>query len=290
VMAAGLGSRYGGSKQIEGVGPAGELLLEYAIFDARRAGFRRIVFITRPEIDAPLSAMAARLPGDLEVAFVHQGAHALPTWFTRPARTKPWGTVHAVLAARAAVDSPFAVVNADDFYGLTAFDLAAAACGRAGHTGSYAVIGFPLARTLSEHGPVARGICVTDHGRLVWLDEVRGIHRTPDGIVGAFPDGVRTLTGLETASMNFWVFTAAVFKQLEDVFHDFLRRSGLDEDAEAALPEGVNAIVQAGRARVEVISAPGPWFGVTHRDDRSAVTAGLRDLVAQGVYPSPLWR
>ncbi|HUL72368.1 MAG TPA: NTP transferase domain-containing protein [Vicinamibacterales bacterium] len=289
VMAAGLGSRYGGSKQIEGVGPGGELLLEYAIFDARRAGFRQVVFVTRPELEPALRAIAARLPGDLDVAFVHQTVRALPAWFTRTTRSKPWGTVHAVLAARDAVTTPFAVVNADDFYGLTAYDLAAAACGRAADSGTYAVIGFPLARTLSDHGPVARGICVTDHGRLVWLDEVRGIHRTRDGIVGAFPDGIRTLTGLETASMNFWVFAPLVFADLEVVFHEFLRHAGHDDEAEAALPEGVNAMIQSGRARVEVVSAPGPWFGVTHREDRPAVVAGLAELVRQGTYPHPLW-
>jgi UTP-glucose-1-phosphate uridylyltransferase len=289
VMAAGLGSRYRGAKQIDTVGPRGETLVEYAIFDARRAGFRRVVFIIRPELEPALAALAGRLPRDLDVACVHQTLDQVPPGCAVPDRRKPWGTAHAVLAARDAVTGPFAVINADDFYGARAYALAAGACRTAEADGTYAAIGLPLARTLSAHGAVARGICVTDRSRLVWLDEVRDIQRTPAGIVGTFPDGVRRLTGREIASMNFWVFAPAVFAGLEEAFEAFLRERGRDPTAEVALPEVINAMIQAGRARVNVIEAPGPWFGMTHREDRPAVLDGLRALTREGVYPEPLW-
>lgn len=288
-MAAGLGSRYRGAKQIDTVGPRGETLVEYAVFDARRAGFGRVVFIIRPELEPAIAALAGRMPQDLDVACVHQTIGQVPAWFTGPDRRKPWGTTHAVLAARDAVTGPFAVINADDFYGARAYELAAEACRTAKADGTCAVIGLPVARTLSAHGPVTRGVCVTEGRRLVWLDEVRDIRRTPDGITGTFPDGVRRLTGHEIASMNFWVFTPAVFAGFQDLFEVFLRERARDPTAEAALPESVNALIQAGRARVDVIEAPGPWFGMTHREDRPAVLAGLLALTRDGVYPEPLW-
>lgn len=289
VMAAGLGSRYGGTKQIEGVGPSGEALLEYAVFDARRAGFGRVVFIIREALRPAFGELVARLPKDLDVALVVQSVSDLPAWFTPVDRQKPWGTVHAVLAARDAVTTPFAVVNADDFYGATAYDLAASACRSAERTGDYAMIGLRLDRTLSAHGPVVRGIPVTEHGRVIGLYEVRGIERTPRGIVGRFPDGERALTGAEVASMNCWVFTPAIFGDLGDLFDEFLREHGADPAAESPLPEAIHSLVQTGRAGVTVDEAPGPWFGLTHADDRARVRDGLRALTDAGVYPARLW-
>lgn len=289
VMAAGMGSRYGGAKQVDGVGPGGETLLEYSLFDARRAGFKRVVFVTRKDLAEAFAALTARLPADFDVRVVYQTLDGVPSWFTPPPRTKPWGTVQAVLAARQAIDGPFLVINADDFYGTGAYTVAAGACRDAERTGDYAIVGYRLDKTLSDHGSVARGVTRTEGRRLVWLDEVRNVERTPDGIVGTFPDGVRKLTGAEIASMNCWVFAPGVFGLLEESFDKFLKQHGSDPKAESALPEAINVLVQAGRVKVNVIDAPGPWFGMTHIADRPKVQAGLQSLVDQGVYPTPLW-
>ena len=290
VMAAGLGSRYGGLKQIAGVGPAGELLLEYAVFDAHRAGFSRVVFVIRPDLEEQFDALIKRFPRDLHVEIAIQSASARPGEGPVVARAKPWGTVHAVLAARASLTTPFAIVNADDFYGVAAYQMAAQACHDAALTGVYAIVGMRLDHTLSASGPVARGICVTKDDELVWLDEVREIERTSAGIHGTFPDGRRTLSGSEIASMNCWVFTPTVLSALDAVFDEFLRERGHDERAESPLPEAVNVLVQAKSARVRVLETPGPWFGLTHAGDHPKVAEGLRELTARGIYPSPLWR
>jgi choline kinase len=304
VMAAGLGSRYGGFKQVDRVGPSGEMLLEYAVFDARRAGVRRVVFIIRNELADAFASLRRGLPADLDVSSVFQEAGRLPSWFVPPARRKPWGTVHAVLSARDAIDTPFAAVNADDFYGAAAYRLAVSASDAAASAGSSAVIGLPLASTLSEHGPVVRGICQTAGEWLTGLDEVYGIERAADGARGTVavrtftsaatdaitPRHERSLTGHELASMNFWVFPPAIFDRLEERFHVFLRHRGSDPSAELPLPEAAHELIQTGAIRVRAIEAPGPWFGLTHVDDRPKVVAGLRALHERGVYPDPLWR
>lgn len=289
VMAAGVGSRYGGAKQMDGVGPGGELLLEYAVFDARRAGFGRAVFIIRRELAVAFDDLARRLSHAIDVTCVIQEAADVPAWFNAPPRTKPWGTAHAVLTARHAVDTAFAVVNADDFYGAASYAMAFDACALAGETGEYAVIGLPVERTLSEHGPVVRAICETADGWLTRIDEVGGIERTAAGVRGTARSGARVLTGREIASMNLWVFAPAIFAQLQGRFDAFLRRDGDDPLAEAPLPEVINELVDAGMARVRVRETPGPWFGLTHGPDRAHVSAALSALVAEGVYPAQLW-
>jgi hypothetical protein len=290
VMAAGLGSRFGGAKQVEAVGPRGELLIEYGLYDARRAGLRRVVFVTRRDLSEAFAALIGRLPAEFDVRIVHQATDQVPAWFTAPGRVKPWGTVHAVLAARPAVDGSFVVINADDFYGRGAYELAAGASDDATRTGDFAIVGYRLDRTLSDHGPVARGVTRTDGRRLVGVEETRDIARGNDGtITGRVGDEVRTFSGAEIVSMNCWVFPRAVFGLFEEAFEAFLRHEGQDPRAEAALPEAVNAIVRAGRARVNVVEAPGPWFGMTHADDRDDVRGGLAALVAESVYPAPLW-
>lgn len=289
-MAAGRGSRYGGAKQTAGVGPAGERLLEYAVYDAHRAGFRRVVFITRPDLVDEFHALIATLPRELSYEVVTQPASARARHGALLTRAKPWGTVHAVLAARSALPMPFAIVNADDFYGREAFEMAAIACHESGKTGRYALVGMRLDQTLSPSGSVVRGVCVTQGDELVWLDEVRDVQRTPAGLHGRFPDGERALTGAEIASMNCWVFTPDVFEGLTAIFDEFLERHGHDEQVESPLPEAINTLVQANRARVKVVEAPGPWFGITHPDDRDRVATGLRDLTTRGIYPSPLWK
>jgi hypothetical protein len=291
-MAAGLASRYGSSKQLDEVGPKGELLLEYSIFDARRAGFTRVVFVIRKEIESAMREFARRLPADLEVKFAIQDLGQVPSWFAVPAtRTKPWGTVHAVLAARDLIDGPFAVLNADDFYGPDAFMRARAACDDAAASGVASAVLFPVSATLSPHGSVIRGICNVNDGYLVQLDEVRDIQRE-DGegaLRGHVDHVVRTLTGAELASMNFWVFPPQAMTALAEEFESFLRAYGSEEKSESILPEAVSELMRGGTLRVRALSAPGPWFGLTHQADRDNVRKGLKKLTAEGVYPSPLW-
>lgn len=291
IMAAGLASRYGSTKQLEGVGPNGELLLEYSIYDARRAGFTRVVFIVRQAIEAEMREFARRLPQDLEVVFAVQDLKQVPSWFTPPeGRTKPWGTVHALLAAAEVIDGPFGALNADDFYGPEAFVQARAACEVAASTGDASAVMFPLTATLSPHGSVIRGIGRVEDGKLAELDEVRDIVRDEAGLRGRFGDDVRPLTGAELASMNFWVFPKLALSELRNIFEAFLKEQGHAEKAESIIPEAVSALMASGRLTVRALSAPGPWFGLTHQADREGVRAGLRALTEQGVYPSPLWK
>lgn len=291
IMAAGLASRYGSSKQLDGVGPKGELLLEYSIFDAQRAGFSRVVFVIRKEIEDAMREFATRLPAELEVKFAIQDLSQVPTWFSVPAtRTKPWGTVHAVLAAREMIEKPFAVLNADDFYGPEAFVRARAACEDAAATGTASAVLFPVSATLSEHGSVIRGICNVNGGYLVQLDEVRDIKREDGALRGHVDHVIRTLTGAELASMNFWVFPASAMTALAEEFESFLRQFGGEEKAESILPEAVSELMSGGTLRVRALSAPGPWFGLTHQADRENVRSGLKKLTKEGVYPSPLWK
>ena len=291
-MAAGLATRYGSSKQLDEVGPKGELLLEYSIFDARRAGFSRVVFVIRKEIEDAMREFAKRLPPDLEIKFAVQDLSQVPSWFSLPPiRTKPWGTVHAVLAARDLIDGPFAVLNADDFYGPDAFARARAACDEAAEAGVASAVLFPVSATLSPHGSVIRGICNVNDGYLVQLDEVRDIHREDgDGALRGHVDHVvRTLTGAELASMNFWVFPPSALTALAEEFESFLRAYGNEEKSESILPEAVSELMRGGTMRVRALAAPGPWFGLTHQADRENVREGLKTLTKEGVYPSPLW-
>jgi hypothetical protein len=265
------------------------MLLEYAIFDAWRAGFRRIVLIIRRELDDAFAELAGTLSDEIAIVRVHQNPDALPAGFQATHRTKPWGTVHAVLAARGIVDTPFACVNADDFYGADSYRIAVDACHIAGRENAATNVGLPLHRTLSEHGPVVRAVCDVADGWLTRIEELRSVARSGDGVVATGADGVRRLTGQEIASMNFWIFPLSVFDGLSREFETFLRRSGTDPVAELPLPDAVNALVSDGRLRVRVEESPGPWFGLTHRADRAPVSAGLRALTEQTRYPNPLW-
>jgi len=288
-MAAGRGSRYGSPKQIDRVGPSGETLIDYAVFDARRVGFARVVFVIRPDLTNAFRELAGRLPGDIAVDLAFQDFDALPHGIPQRPRTRPWGTVHAVLAARSLVSSPFAVLNADDFYGAVAYRIAREACDEAERHGNATVVGLPLEVTLSRHGPVVRAICVSENGWLTAIDEVYGLERAANGIRGWASGTPRVIQGSEIASMNLWVFPPAIFALLGDGFERFVRGRGQDPDAEFPLPEAVGELMSLGALRVRVREAPGPWFGLTHRQDREALVAGLRALVATGTYPHTLW-
>lgn len=288
-MAAGAGSRFGGPKQTTPVGPNGEWLPEYAIFDALRAGFERVVFIIRDELQPDFDELRARVGSRVPIELVSQRLDDLPSGFVATRREKPWGTGHAVLTVRDAVTTPFAIMNADDFYGPDAYSQGSEACAAAGREGVATVVAMRLDRTLSPYGPVKRGWAQTENGNVTRLEEVMGIERR-DGRLAALGEHEHvTFTGGELVSMNFWVFPPSIFTQLNQKFIEFLRAHAATPDAEFLLPEVVNELIAEGQLEVRAREAPGPWFGLTYREDLPEVSEGLRQLTSQHVYPSPLW-
>jgi len=297
VLAAGMSSRYGGqSKQTDTMGPHGETLLDYSVFDAKRAGFGRVVFIIRREGEAVFrERVVPRLEAHLPVALVYQDIADVPGDFTVPAsRAKPWGTGHAVLAARDEIMEPFCVINADDFYGREAFAAMARFLQQpspAGHPLALAMCGYELRRTLSEHGKVARGLCTTaPNGLLRGVEELTDIYPTPTGAENRPPGGPpRPLTGSETVSMNMWGFQQEVFPGFLEGLAEFLRSNLLDPKAEFYIPLAVDRLLKSGAATCAVLPTAAQWFGVTWQDDKPRVQAALQAIVAAGEYPSPLW-
>jgi hypothetical protein len=290
IMAAGVGSRYGGPKQLDRVGPAGETLVDYALFDARRAGFTGAVLVIRPALTDAFSDLVQHVPDRFKVSYVYQDPSRLPAGFRPPPRTAPWGTVHALLAARDAVSSPFATINADDFYGAAAYGVARTHCDAAQTGGTSAAVLLPLSRTLSEHGPVARAICrVGPDGWVRHIEEIENIRRDGAVLIGSADGAARVLDANDRASMNLWVFPPDIFDRLETWFAGFLRRHGDDPRAEARLPQAIGELLAAGEVRVRAVDSPSGWFGLTHAADRPNVVATLRDLHERGEYPTPLW-
>ncbi len=293
ILAAGMGSRFGGIKQVQPVGPHGELIIEYSVFDALRAGFDRLVLVIRPDIEADFRAtIGRRLEKRMEVKYVFQELGLEGRSKTAPlpgsGRTKPWGTGHAVLAAREAVSRPFAVINADDFYGASGYQTLAA---HFAASPGYAMVGYPLRQTLSEHGTVSRGLCATDSsGRLKHITEITKIEKVAGG--ARYTDAAgqpHALTGSEVVSMNFWGFTPAVFPQLETLFGDFLRHSAADPKAEFYLPTALSTLNANGAAQISLLRSADEWFGLTYREDLPAAQAAVKALVAADRYPAPLW-
>jgi len=291
VLAAGMGSRYGGLKQLDAVGPSGETILDYAVFDAIRAGFGRVVFVIRREFEEAFRAqVAAKYADRVRVDYVFQSLDALPAGFAPPpGREKPWGTGHAVWCAREAVREPFAVIGADDYFGRDAFEkLAACLSGNPPSeiTGpQFAMVGYRLANTLSENGAVSRGVCAaTADGALQRVVEHTGILREEVG------EGAgKKFTGEEIVSMNCWAFTPALFAALDRQFMEFLKTRGGELKSEFYLPEAVSRQIAAGEASVRVVPTTASWFGVTYREDKPRVQTALASLVGAGVYPSRLF-
>jgi UTP-glucose-1-phosphate uridylyltransferase len=296
ILAAGLGSRYGGLKQMDPLGPQGQAILDYSIYDAHRAGFGKIIFIIRRDFAEAFRARINHLPivhAGLEVHYVMQDARELPAGFTAPAgREKPWGTAHAVWCARQVVDRPFAVVNADDFYGADAFRQLADFLRAAPVTSpEYALVGYQLGQTLSENGTVARGVCRADEsGHLVSIEEQTGLAPDPaGGAQAARPDGTVTHFPADTiVSMNCWALTPAIFPQLESQFTRFLRTRGLDLKSECYLPGVIGQLLALGQARARVLTTNARWCGVTYQEDKLAVQATLKALHDAGEYPENL--
>ncbi|MGD0346537.1 MAG: sugar phosphate nucleotidyltransferase [Terracidiphilus sp.] len=291
VLAAGMGSRYGGLKQIDPVGPAGETIIDYSIFDALRAGFGKLVFVIRKDIEEAFrEIVGSRFEKRVAVDYVFQSLEDIPPRFTVPAgRTKPWGTTQAILLAADAVHEPFAAINADDFYGAESYRELAVHL--TSGSADYAMVGFVLRNTLSDFGSVARGVCqVSPDGYLKDIVELTKIERDGNGARNTDPAGkVTALSGDEPVSMNMWAFTPRVFDQLRQRFEKFLGTSSSDTKAECYIPMTVGELVHAGEARVKVLHSRDSWFGVTYREDRPRVVESIRALIAAGAYPEKLW-
>jgi Nucleotidyl transferase len=291
VLAAGLGSRYGGLKQIDPVGPNGETIIDYSIFDALRAGFGKLVFIIRNDIEQAFKeSVGARFEKQALVEYVFQEIDVLPSGFSVPAgRTKPWGTTHAVLMAAGSIHESFAVINADDFYGAESYRILAQHL-QSGTT-DYAMVGFILRNTLSDFGAVSRGVCrVNSDGFLREVVELTSIERDGAFARSTDPAGHQTrLTGDEMVSMNMWGFTPQIFAQLQERFLKFLEINHSELRSECYLPTAVNELVLAGQARVEVLRSKDSWFGVTCREDRPRVVESISRLIGDGIYPKNLW-
>jgi dTDP-glucose pyrophosphorylase len=287
VLAAGMGSRYGGLKQLDPVGPNGETLLDYSVHDAIRAGFDRVVFLIRRDIENDFRAqIGARYAGRIGVGYAFQQLDDLPEGFTPPpGRSKPWGTAHAVWCARDAIGAPFVAINADDFYGAESFRLLGeflSAVDPAAQPATFAMAGYRLDKTLSEHGTVARGICEVgaDH-LLCGVEEVTDLARRTDGEIAA---GERTFAADTPVSMNFWGFTPQVFPLLGEKLRSFLAANASSEKSEFYIPSAVAEMISAGEATVRVIPTASDWFGVTYRDDRPRVVESIAKLVSSGAY------
>jgi NDP-sugar pyrophosphorylase family protein len=291
VLAAGIGNRYGGLKQIDPVGPHGETIIDYSIYDALRAGFGKVVFVIRPDIEQVFKqAVGARFERHIALEYVFQELDSLPRGFSVPVgRTRPWGTLHAVLMAADTINEPFAVINADDFYGSESYRVLVQQL-QSG-IADYAMVGFLLRNTLSDFGSVSRGVCRVDgDGFLQGVVELTNIER--DGAHATNTDlsgRITTLSGDEVVSMNMWGFTPHVFGQFREYFQKFLRSSGPDIKSESYVPSALNELVLTGQARVKVLRTNDSWAGVTYRKDHPHVVETIRRLVGQGNYPSRLW-
>ena len=297
IMAAGLGSRYGGNKQIDGVGPNGEILMEYSIHDAIRAGFTKVVFIIKPDMldmmknlcGERLSRMTARSGEPVEVCYAFQDFTTIPAFYAIPAeRTKPFGTTHAVLCARAYVKEPFCVINADDYYGVDAYRTMYSALRTIPAEGAAAMVGYMLRNTVTAHGTVSRGVCHVKDGCLTDIHETLKIALLPDGTIRDEDTGT-VLAGDTVVSMNFWGFTPSIFGELERYFHAFLRsEAGQSVKAECLLPTMVGDLLAQGRLTVSVLHSADRWFGMTYHEDRARVAQELVKLHETGVYPAEL--
>jgi NDP-sugar pyrophosphorylase family protein len=296
VLAAGMGSRYGGLKQMDKIGKSGEVLLDYSVFDAKRAGFGKAVFIIRRDIETDfreivLSRIAGNFP--CELAFQEMDSLIPPNALSKSKevnRTKPWGTTHALLCARDLIDTPFIVINADDFYGHEAFD-AMGSFFAAGPVNEGAIVPYRLEKTLSQQGTVTRGICEVKDGYLAMVDELTAIAREKDGkIYNTGADGSkRYLPNATPVSMNFWGFPPTIFDDIQRYFDDFLAESAGQPKAECYLPMAADWLIKNGLLKIRALEADAPWFGVTYKEDREAAINRVAEYTAAGIYPETLW-
>ena len=294
IMAAGMGSRYGGNKQVDGLGPNNEILMEYSIYDAIRAGFDHVVFVIKPGMKDLLAGICGdRVAKKVKVDYVYQDFTSIPSFYQIPAeRTKPFGTVHAVLMGKDVINQPFCVLNADDYYGVSAFQTAYDHLQKQAAQGEGGMVGYMLKNTVSKNGTVSRGVCkADDNGNLTEVVETLKIKLCENGEIRDIDNGEpgNLLDPEAPASMNFWCFSPWMFAELEAYFHNFLK--GLAPDAikaEALLPVFVDDMMKAGKMSVKVLTTDAQWFGVTYKEDKPNVQASLKALHDTGVYPASL--
>jgi NDP-sugar pyrophosphorylase family protein len=292
ILAAGMGSRYGGLKQLDEVGPNGEAIIDYSLFDAIRAGFGKVVFIIRHDFEEAFKArFDQKLKGKIEVEYVFQDLTDLPAGFSVPeGREKPWGTAHAIRSARNVVDTPFAAINADDFYGAEAYTTVARFLTGDVAAGQYAMVGYRMDKTLSENGSVSRGLCVANtEGNLVDIDELTKITSESDGIFYYRDEKRIPLKGDEIVSMNFWGFHPSLFTHLEDGFEKFLEEKGQELKSEFFIPMFVDELIKSEKTKVKILTSDASWFGVTYQEDKPVVKERIQLLIGEGIYPSSLW-
>ncbi len=294
VLAAGMGSRYGGLKQIDPMGPSGETILDYSVFDALRAGFSKVVFIIRPDFEADFrNNVSSKFEHLVDVEYAFQTLDKLPSGWSVPAgREKPWGTTHAILCAADVVKENFAVINADDFYGQESYAVLNNELSSVDSlANTFSMVGFTLRNTLSDHGSVARGVCTTsENGLLTHIDEMTNLSREGSGALYTRDDGsVLSLTGDEPVSMNMWGFTPRLFDHLDRVFQEFLRTSGTELKSECFIPLTVGQLITEKHVTCKVLRSNSTWFGVTYKEDKEIVQGSIAALVEKGKYPQSLW-
>lgn len=292
VLAAGIGSRYGGIKQIDGFGPHGETIMDYSLFDAIRAGFTKVIFIVREEIlEIVREKFAPKAKGKIEIDFVIQPQNKfIPEQYQNPERVKPWGTGHAILCARHKIKEPFVVINADDFYGKDAFVSIAEFFAKE-RTGAHAMVGYTLKNVLSEHGSVSRGVGETDEqGYLRSVVERTTIVVENGKIISKEKDGDLQLSPDAPTSMNFWGFHPNIFDLTAEMFDEFVERNYKNIKAEFFIPLIVNDMIHTKKGKVKVLGGGNIWFGVTYKEDKEAVSKKIKDLVNKGQYPEKLWQ
>jgi hypothetical protein len=292
ILAAGMASRYGSMKQVDGFGPNGETIIDYSIYDAIKAGFGKVSFIIREEfLDSFKAIFEPKLKGRVETDYVFQSYDLKPFGIDKTIeRAKPWGTAHAVLAARNQVNEPFCVINADDYYGYDAFEKMAKFLTTEVRDDHYSLVGYQIGNTLSEYGSVSRGVCDIDgKGNMVGVTERTEVYFKDGGIVYKDANGETSLPEDTRVSMNFWGFTPAVFKQSEEMFKKFVDANESNPKAEFFIPLVADELIKSGTADFKVIPTASKWFGVTYKEDKPIVQASISALVANGTYPSNLW-
>ncbi len=294
ILAAGLGSRYGGVKQMDKVGPSGESIIDYSIYDAIRAGFGKVVFIINKKIEKDFKEVfEPKLNGRIKTEYVLQELDDLPIGFKYPKdRVKPWGTAHAILAAKDVVQEPFAVINADDFYGRNSYKKLAAFFADENRTeNEFCMVGFRLENTITESGTVSRGVCSLDENTfLTQVVEHTKIQKADDKIVFINEaEETKEISGNSIVSMNFWGFSPLLFKHLYEGFKSFLKSNVKDIKSEYYIPTVVTEMIESEVAKIKVLESTDQWFGVTYQEDRPKVVESIKHLVASGVYPENLW-
>lgn len=291
VLAAGMGTRYGGNKQLDEVGPSGETIIDYSIYDAIRAGFGKIVFVIRRDIEEQVKErFVKKLKGKIEVDYVFQEITNLPEGVkVNPERQKPWGTSHAILVTVSKIKEPFGVINADDYYGVESFKILHDFLMNDKDPNCYCIVGYKMGNTLSEHGHVNRGVCGVENGLLKNIVETRQIEKTTFGAQAPGSDGsILKFTGNEVVSMNLWGFKPSCFDFLGAEFKSFIIKNGMDLKAELDIPTSIDKFVKNGEITIKILMSNERWFGVTYREDKPFVVESINKMIGKGVYPSKI--